>query len=167
MLFDDLRATQRPVVMGPCVRRDDDMGTCLRDLAAHFARGLLLNSGPLPSEGAGNAGRPMRPPPRVRWQNAKSTRVGQVTPESPGIPRAMVLTASFVLSPATGLCCHRHPRNYFRELDASVGASGPHDFSVRFSTVRHRRFHVHRILTRVRDDREPPLMWDRTTWKLR
>jgi hypothetical protein len=45
----------------------------------------------------------------------------------------------------------------FRELDASVGASGPHDFSVRFSTVRYRRFHVHRILTRVRDDREPPL----------
>jgi hypothetical protein len=33
---------------------------------------------------------------------AKSTRVSQVTPESPGIPRAMVLTASFVLFPATG-----------------------------------------------------------------
>jgi hypothetical protein len=48
----------------------------------------------------------------------------------------------------------------FRELDASVGASGPHDFSVRFSTVRYRRFHVHRIPSRVRDDREPPLMWD-------
>src|SRR6202051_2755689 len=45
----------------------------------------------------------------------------------------------------------------FRELDASVGASGPHDFAVRKSTVRHRRVHVHRILTRVRDDREPPL----------
>src|SRR5882724_3821800 len=36
------------------------------------------------------------------------TRVSQVTPESPGIPRAMVLTVSFVLSPATGLFCHRH-----------------------------------------------------------
>src|ERR1700753_1345519 len=45
----------------------------------------------------------------------------------------------------------------FRELDARVGASGPPDFSVRFSTVRYRRFHVHRILPRVRDDREPPL----------
>ena len=49
-----------------------------------------------------------------------------------------------------------------RELDASVGASGPHDFSVRFSTVRYRRFHVHRILPRVRDDRDTPLEWDRT-----
>jgi hypothetical protein len=35
--------------------------------------------------------------------------------------------------------------------------SGPHDFSVRFGTVRYRRFHVHRIPSRVRDDREPPL----------
>ena len=44
-----------------------------------------------------------------------------------------------------------------RELDASVEASGPHDFAVRFSAVRYRRFHVHRIPSRVRDDREPPL----------
>jgi hypothetical protein len=43
----------------------------------------------------------------------------------------MVLTVSFVLSPATGLFCHRRRRNYFRQLDASVGASGPHDFAVR------------------------------------
>jgi hypothetical protein len=31
----------------------------------------------------------------------------------------------------TGLFCHRHPRNHFRELDTSVGVSGPHDFTVR------------------------------------
>jgi hypothetical protein len=30
-------------------------------------------------------------------------------------------------------------------LSASVGASGPHDFAVRFSTVRYRRIRVHRI----------------------
>ena len=39
----------------------------------------------------------------------KSTRVSQVTPKTPSTPRAMVLTASFVLSPATGLFCHRRP----------------------------------------------------------
>ena len=33
--------------------------------------------------------------------------VTTVTPETPGIPRAMVLTVSFVLSPVTGLVCHR------------------------------------------------------------
>jgi hypothetical protein len=35
--------------------------TQLRDLAAPFARGLLEICRPLHSEGAGNAGRPMRP----------------------------------------------------------------------------------------------------------
>ena len=44
-----------------------------------------------------------------------------------------------------------------QELDASVGASGPHAFSVRLSAVRQKRIRVHRILSRVRDDLEPPL----------
>jgi hypothetical protein len=53
----------------------------------------------------------------------------------------MVLTVSFALSPVTGLFCHRRQRIKFclspvgptqlRKLDASVGASGPHDFAVR------------------------------------
>src|SRR5436190_2667007 len=59
--------------------------------------------------------------------------VTTVTPVTPGIPRAMVLTVSFALSPVTGLCCHCRQRKYFRQLDASVGASGPHDFAVRLS----------------------------------
>jgi hypothetical protein len=42
----------------------------------------------------------------------------------------------FVLSPVTGLVCHRHQRNGFRQLDTSVGVSGPHDFAVRFGAVR-------------------------------
>ena len=50
---------------------------------------------------------------------------------SSGIPRAMVLTVSFVLSPVIGLFCHRRRRDTSRQLDASVEASGPHDFSVR------------------------------------
>ena len=33
--------------------------------------------------------------------------VTTVTPKTPGIPRAMVLTVSFGLSPVTGLFCHR------------------------------------------------------------
>jgi hypothetical protein len=53
------------------------------------------------------------------------------SPEQPGIPRAMVLTGSFVLSPVIGLCCHRHRQVTTCQLDASVEASGPHDFAVR------------------------------------
>jgi hypothetical protein len=36
--------------------------------------------------------------------------VTTVTPEAPGIPRAMVLTVSFELSSVTGLSCHRRLR---------------------------------------------------------
>jgi hypothetical protein len=46
----------------------------------------------------------------------------------------------------------RHSNSSFR----------PHDFAVRFSAVRYRHLSVHRIPPRVRDDREPPLMWDGT-----
>jgi hypothetical protein len=74
------------------------------------------------------------------------------SPEKPGLPCAMVLTVSFALSPVTGLVCHRRKRNAqaLSLLDASVGASGPHDFAVRKSAVRPRtecahRFRVHRI----------------------
>src|ERR1700691_1582337 len=39
----------------------------------------------------------------------------------------MVLTVSFGLSPVTGLSCHRRLADTSAKLDASVGASGPHD----------------------------------------
>jgi hypothetical protein len=57
----------------------------------------------------------------------------------------MVLTVSFVLSPVTGLVCHRRWRKKLRQLDASVGASGPHDFAVRAGVARLATLRVHRI----------------------
>jgi hypothetical protein len=57
----------------------------------------------------------------------------------------MVLTVSFVLSPVIGLLspsladkAHLSPvgPTCFRQLDASAGASGPHDFAVRESISR-------------------------------
>ena len=74
----------------------------------------------------------------------------------------MVLTVSFVLSPVIGLFCHRRRWSYLHRLDASVEASGPHDFAVRLSAIRQRRIRVHRIPPRVRDDRDTPLEWDET-----
>jgi hypothetical protein len=51
-----------------------------------------------------------------------------------------------VLSPVIGLFCHRHLAPFpARDLNASVEASGPHDFAVRFGTIRQRRISVHRI----------------------
>ena len=75
----------------------------------------------------------------------------------------MVLTVSSALSLVTGLVCHHHQRNLFRQLDASVGASGPHGFAVRDpSAFVSSAIRVHRIPSRVPDDREPPLQWDET-----
>jgi len=79
----------------------------------------------------------------------------------------MVLTVSFALSLVTGLVCHHHRRRLLRRLDASVEASGPHDFAVRLSTIRQRRRRVHRIPPRVRDDRETPLSSERDGGELR
>jgi hypothetical protein len=47
----------------------------------------------------------------------------------------MVLTVSFALSPVIGLFVTVVSRS-LRQLDASVEASGPHDFTVRVSAVR-------------------------------
>src|SRR5947209_14932907 len=44
----------------------------------------------------------------------------------------MVLTVSFALFPVTGLVCHRHLA-FTAKLDASVGASEPHDYAVRLT----------------------------------
>jgi hypothetical protein len=69
----------------------------------------------------------------------------------------MVLTVSFALSPVIGLVCHRRQWSRLHQLDASVEASGPHDFAVRFGAVVYSAIHVHRIPPRVRDDRDTPL----------
>jgi hypothetical protein len=64
-----------------------------------------------------------------------------------------------------GLVCHRrqHDAKHHRQLDASVEASGPHDFAVREpSAFVKSATRVHRILSRVRDDRDTPLHRDRT-----
>ena len=50
-------------------------------------------------------------PVASRAKNEKHTSVVTTgTPQSTGIPRAVVLTVSFVLSSVTGLSCHRHLR---------------------------------------------------------
>jgi hypothetical protein len=98
-------------------------------------------------KGVGNAGRTMHPQP------GGQKRVGGHTSSShhrsTGITRhsrtRMVLTVSFVLSPVTGLSCHRRRRSCLHRLDTSVGVSGPHDFAVRLSAVRLWRSGVHRI----------------------
>ena len=96
---------------------------------------------------------------RVRIDSRKHTSIHARSPKSSGIPTRW-FTAYTALFSATGLSCRRRQRNKFHQLDASVEASGPHIFAVRFSAVRQRHFHVHRIPPHVRDDRDTPLKWD-------
>src|SRR4051795_7455675 len=106
-------------------------------------------------EGRGECREPTHPQPRMQSKKAYEL-VTTGKPDYPAFPHAMVLTVSFVISPVIGLSCHRRLASAAK-LDASVEASGPHDFAVR---VQHRSSavpnSVHRIPSRVRDDRERP-----------
>src|ERR1700692_2934995 len=79
-----------------------------RHLAARIAR-VVHELFAQKTEGAGNAGCPLHPQPRVRC--VESTRVSHHRfTGTPGISCAMVLTAYLALSPVTGLSCHRRQR---------------------------------------------------------
>src|SRR6202790_3948080 len=96
-------------------------------------------SRPLQSKGAGNAGRPMRPIAACAMVMVERTRVSQVTPESPGTPRAMVYGLFRALPGDRAFLPPSPAENASRELDASVGASGPHGFAVRLKRLRQMR----------------------------
>src|SRR5258705_1575043 len=99
-----------------------------------------------PKEGVGNAGCPLHPQPRVHLVLVESTRVTTSTPESPGIParngfngflRALPGDRAVLPpSPADMFCLSPVGPTRLRKLDASVGASGPHDFAVRCNISR-------------------------------
>jgi hypothetical protein len=95
--------------------------------------------------GREEAGRPMRPIAACAGVVGRThTRSSGHTGNHPALP-AQWFTAYSVLSPATGLFCHRHLARLLARLDASVGASGPHVFAVRLRAVRQERIGVHRF----------------------
>jgi hypothetical protein len=138
----------------------------LYDLAAHRARGLPSNF--LCSSNERAQGMPGARCTRGLVCNGVRKCAHEHTGEAEAsdIPCAMALRL-ISCSPRSGRArCHRRRWNCFRRLDASIGASGPHDFAVRISTVRQRRIGVHRIPPRVRDDRETPLVPGRDRIKI-
>jgi hypothetical protein len=103
-----------------------------------FRASFVRSFRPLRSEGAGNAGRPMRPPPHVQWgwQGQERTHVSQVVPEntrhSPrnGL-RLMACSPRRSLFPPS-------PVDLSTDLTPASGASGPHVFAVRLGRLRQR-----------------------------
>ena len=98
------------------------------------------------------------------WVTSMHTSIhSEPSEKHPTFPHAMVYGLYRAL-PGDRLSCHRHRQYRFRRLDASVGASGPHVFAVRFSIIRP---HALARMTpprpshpapNVRDDREAPLL---------
>jgi hypothetical protein len=64
---------------------------------------------------------------------------------SPGIPRAMVLTAYFALSPVTGLCCHRRPQIESANLTPASGRQDHTTLPSARNVIRLLTCRVHRI----------------------
>jgi hypothetical protein len=120
---------------GPAPRgasRNDDVGIATASHSRRAFRASFFKNVPPPKiRGRKECRAPDAPAASRVEKNTRVSHHGHAG--SPGIPRAMVLTAYFALSPVTGLSCHRHRRDakHHRQLDASVGASGPHDFAVR------------------------------------
>jgi hypothetical protein len=84
------------------------------------------------SEGAGNAGRPMRPQPRVRYETKHTSVVTTVTPEITRHSPRNGFNGFLRALPGDRACLPPSPCGSSpAKLDASVGASGPHDFAVR------------------------------------
>ena len=146
--------------MGPRVRGDDKR-VCVLILATHCARGLQFSSA-LQTKG--------RREDRVRAAPAVScalmhkkmrTRAYRFSGNTPAFPAQWLYDLYRALpgesEPLATIAVRKIPQG----LTPAIRASGPHDFAVRDRAVRYRHFRVHRIPSRVRDDREPPLLVER------
>jgi hypothetical protein len=166
--------------MGPCVRRDDayreafadsnikqprQIQIHLRDLAARFARVVACSFRPLVSEGAGNAGRPMRPQPRVRGvESTKAHALVRSHRKHPAFPAQWfyglyrALPGDRLVDTVTGEVTSANLTPAPRRQDHTTSPSAIAPFVK--GAIR-----VHRIPLHVRDDRETPLCWSGTESK--
>src|SRR5450759_4548499 len=104
--------------------------TQLRDLAGRKPRALPEISFTLQSEGAGNTGCALHPRSRVQTCTKTRTRAYRFSGGNPAFPAQWFYGLYRALLGVPGLIA-TVARAPWRELDASVGASGPHDFAVR------------------------------------
>jgi hypothetical protein len=128
--------------MGPCFRRDDVPKGSIHFKHASPPRRAdapeLLQE--LPPRGRGECRMPDAPAASCahigsEYAHEYSQRATGITRHS----RTQWFTAYFVLSPATSFLATVVMRTKSAKLDASVGASGPHDFAVRNCAVRPRQ----------------------------
>jgi len=121
-----------PARIVPAQGRDDTgfptRFNCQRAMTPHSrnanAPRVCMNRSPSKKEGAGKAGWPMHPKPRVRNKTKHTSVVATGSPDQSGLPCAMVLTAYSALPGDRAFLPPSPPRSFAsQELDASVGAS--------------------------------------------
>src|ERR1700684_742055 len=115
----------------------------------------------LPQEGSGEC-RVADAPAAARGGEKTRALVTTVAPESPGIPARDGFNGFLRALPGDRALLPPSPSRSLasRELDASVGASGPHDFAVRKVTLSSAaQLTSIASLPNVRDDRETPLSY--------
>src|SRR3954465_12799732 len=97
--------------------------------AARFAR-VAANSSRLSEREA--QGKPGADCARSTVCKKETTHTGLTgTAETSRLSPRNGFTTYFVLSPVSGVFCHRCLRDTSRKIDATVAAPGPHDFAVR------------------------------------
>ena len=95
-------------------------------LAARYVRVFQSNHPHRDQRAQGRPGAVRTHGPRAIKKHAAEP---QVRAEQPAFP-AQWFYGLYVISPVTGLCCHRRLASSAK-LSASLGAPGPHDFAVR------------------------------------
>ena len=123
-----------------------------------FCPGFASSCPSLKTEGAGNAGHVRRT--RSLVCNKESIRVVTTgSPERAGIPCANGFNGFLRARPGDRALLSPSPARMSRQLDISVGISGPHDFAVRLKRIRLlRRKRPPHPAPNVRDDRDTPLL---------
>src|ERR1700682_5301067 len=96
-------------------------------------------SRPLQSEGAGNAGRPMRPIAACAMSVIELHALVRSHRNHPAFPTQWFTAYLYRALPGERLFCHRRLARLLARLDTSTAMSGPHDFAVRIRRFRQRR----------------------------
>ena len=116
--------------------------TCSLILTARFRLRFAISLSLSLTEGAGKAGRRLRPHRRVRRGSGRMHTGLTGTAETSRLSPREWLYGLYVLSPVSGLYCHRCRRDTSRQIDARVAAPGPHDFAVRCRVLVRRKQHA-------------------------
>jgi hypothetical protein len=147
--------------MSPRVREDDNRGHPPSHTPLRSRRAMRPSRcKPSARKGVGDTGCPVHPQPRARMVVKKCARVfTAVAPEITRHPRTQWFTAYSALSPEIGLSCLRRRRKIFSAdlTPASTRQDHTSSPSALGALVRS-AFRVHRIPSRVRDDRDTPLL---------